>query len=321
MDMPEKIFRDNILLCLINWIKNINKNINNGSILLINYSIKDCIIRLIEKDKLEEIEILTLDENELEYNQFLKSDKQKIVIYKSHYESSVNFEMVRYKKKYLFIHNFTEHEIQNYYNYYSKTEIEIDTNLKEYIFIEKIDIYKLISSKIEKEPIILEKILKNYIKFFLKFYFNDSIIFKDINYSFFEDLHSYELELLISNKILTSRFGIFLYRLTSFKFTENKTKIGRYYAKNFESKSKVFAYLNNDRFRGYFQIFSGRKSIRGYDLLKNEKEEKIREEIAKNLLSLTLDERLSIQTISNVTKVSIKTIEKLQREILINKIH
>lgn len=118
--MFENIFRENILLCLINWIKNINKNINNESILLINYSIKDCIMRLIEKDKLEEIEILILDENELEYNQFLKSDKQKIVIYKSHYESSVNFEMVRYKKKYLFIHNFTEHEILSYYNYYSK---------------------------------------------------------------------------------------------------------------------------------------------------------------------------------------------------------
>lgn len=199
--MFENIFRENILLCLINWIKNINKNINNESILLINYSIKDCIMRLIEKDKLEEIEILILDENELEYNQFLKSDKQKIVIYKSHYESSVNFEMVRYKKKYLFIHNFTEHEILSYYNYYSKTEIEIDRNIKEYIFIEKIDICKLISSKIEKEPIILEKILNNYIFFFSIFYSFNSIIFNDIKYLLFNDLYPTELKLLLNNKI------------------------------------------------------------------------------------------------------------------------
>jgi hypothetical protein len=312
--------KENILLYLINWIKNINNNINNESILLIDTSIKDCIIKLIEKDKLKEVEIFDLSCSELEYNQFLKSSKQKIVIYNPLYESLKDFEMVKYEKKYLFIHNVKEDEISSYYNYYSKIDIEIDENIKDYIFIKKIDICKLISSKIEKEPIILEEILKNYILFFSIFYSSNSSIFKDIKYLLFIDLYPSELKLLINNKILTSRFGIFLYRLTNFKFTENKTRIGRYYAKSFESKSKVFVCLNNERFNGYFNIFSGKKSIRGYDLLKNENEEKIREEIAKNLLSLNLDERLTINTISNVTKISIKTIEKLQREILINKI-
>ena len=320
MNASENKFKENILLCLISWIKNINNDINNESILLIDASIENCIKKLIEKNKLEEIEIVNLADSELEYFEFLRNDKQKIVIYSSCYEASENFEMVKYGKKYLFIHNVTEDEISSYYNYYSKTEIEIDTNLKDYIYIEKTDIYKLISSKIEKEAIILEEILKNYIVFFSIFYSFNSAIFKDIKYSLFYDTYPFELKLLLNNKILTSRFAIFLYRLTSFKFIENKTRIGRYYAKNFESKSKVFGYFNNERFINYHNVFLGKKSIRGYDLLKNEKEEKIREEIAKNLLYLNLNERLTINTISNVTKVSIKTIEKLQKEILVNKI-
>ena len=131
--------------------------------------------------------------------------------------------------------------------------------------------------------------------------------FKYLEFVDNEDHFDKELHLLVNKKILISKFGILIYRIFSFDTKASTTKIARYYAKNIGSRRKVFT----------TKTFEQRVA---YDLLKDEKAENIRKEIARNLLNLEEKRKLDIKTISQVTKLEIEIIKKLNEDILIDKI-
>lgn len=325
MDLNQNKFEEILLFYVKKWIENVNNSISNNSILLVDSQLKEIVITLINKEQLENVEIFNLN-SDSNYKKFLRVKKQKIVFYCNTNFSTENLKMINWKEKYLFIGKSNSNLIirDEFINKYSvEKHFGIDPTLEDYLYIKEIDICKLISLTIEKDLFFLKKILHNYIHFFFLFYKNqESTVFKDIKYPSYENfiiLFPDEIKFLCSEKLMTARFAMFLYRITSFDFIANKTKIGRHYAKSLYTKSKVLPYLSNiERCFRFKNIFLDKKSIRVYDLLKNDLEEKIRKEIAKNLLSLDLNEVLSLPIISNATKLSIKTLEKIQEDILIN---
>lgn len=179
-----------------------------------------------------------------------------------------------------------------------------------YLYINKNNLYELITSELSIQN--LRNMMTIYGLFCTNF-----LDFKYLEFVDNEDHFDKELHLLVNKKILISKFGILIYRIFSFDTKASTTKIGRYYAKNIGSRSKVFTTKTfEQRVGSNYKI----NSLRAYDLLKDEKAENIRKEIARNLLNLEEKRKLDIKTISQVTKLEIEIIKKLNEDILIDKI-
>lgn len=199
-----------------------------------------------------------------------------------------------------------------------------EPNFLKHLYIEQIDPYDFLTSKLDYE--IMYQIVQYYFDFFTIFLnVNKEIFFKQIDYkesildikpTILKQIEN-ELNLFKSKEILTSRLAVFIYRLFSFDIEASTTKIGRYFATKIGTKSKVFTK------KTLLDITSTtfiENSMRAYDLLKDEKVENIRKEIARNLLNLEEKRKLDIKTISQVTKLEIEIIKKLNEDILIDKI-
>lgn len=122
----------------------------------------------------------------------------------------------------------------------------------------------------------------------------------------FDNIYN-DLQILEKNKILTSRLGVVVYRL--FKdMKASTTAIGRYFHKEIGSKSKAFnknssnITINKDLLKEV--------TFKAYDLTVDEKENLIKQAIAKNLISLKL-KQLDAENIAKVTELPLKTVNKL----------
>lgn len=125
---------------------------------------------------------------------------------------------------------------------------------------------------------------------------------------FLKDLN-FNLILLKTRKILTSRLAVIIYRLLKLDLYASTTKIGRYFNKKTGNKSQVFnstmliTTKSKEELRAKSRAKSTKldyynsKNFRGYDLNVNSREIAIRKEIANKLkerTSLTTEEIIEI---------------------------
>jgi hypothetical protein len=111
-----------------------------------------------------------------------------------------------------------------------------------------------------------------------------------------------EVTLFKEKQILTSRLAVLLYRVCTLDVLASTTKVGRYYANKTGSRSKVFKNVSpvgKDLHT---------KSFKAYDLSVNEKEMKVRKEIAMNLISEP-KVNLELDEIAKITKLPLSELE------------
>lgn len=304
-------------ICFDKWIENEKKG-----------NVNDSILCLITNKNLHHFKDLNLNLNKINiYNENTHKQLYKIassngsrnkILYSI--RDDYNYEVIiKYlsTKKFLFISEYL----------LSKDNKELNIsegNFLEYLYIKQTEPYDFLISMFDYK--IMYQIVKYYFDFFTRFLnVNKEAFFIQIDYkepmldikpTILEQIEK-ELNLFKTEKILTSRLAVFIYRLFSFDIEASTTKIGRYFATKIGTKSKVFTKktLLDRKSKIYIE-----NSIRAYDLLKDEKAENIRKEIACNLLNLEGKRKLDIKTISQVTKLEIKIIKKLNEDILIDKI-
>lgn len=282
-----------LLIYLDKWIENAKNGNVNDSILLTRINNKEYMnSRLKNFENIDVLNRFPINNNQNKNKIFYFDVGNSVVVKKL-----LNFD----RFKILFIPMSVEKHI-------GKQTMESITD--KYLYINKNNLYELITSEWSIQNLkIMITIYGLFCSNFLDFNFIDFL--ED------DDYLEKELHLLVNKKILTSKFGILIYRIFLLDTKASTTKIGRYYAKNIGSRSKVFTTKTfEQRVGSNYKI----NSLRAYDLLKDEKAENIRKEIARNLLNLEEKRKLDIKTISQVTKLEIEIIKKLNEDILIDKI-
>ncbi len=207
-------------------------------------------------------------------------------------------------------------------NFYKKSDLDFYTEIEENIpDVDTTEINEYFYYIGDSQPLnIIKKYNAQELKNLMKFQIDHGLssLFRANKYLYllektniisthdFDNIYN-DLQILEKNKVLTSRLGVVIYRL--FKdIKASTTTIGRYFHKEIGSKSKAFNKNNLNITMSKDLIKKG--TFKAYDLTVDEKENLIRQEIAKKLISLKI-KQLDAENIAKATELPLKEVKKL----------
>lgn len=225
---------------------------------------------------------------------------------------SKNLYYLMSSNRFLFVHE--QNDFFKKYDYFKReqyfSEMEITDKNEDMYYIGKSDPFSILQRYNESE-------LKDLFKFHLPFGlaslldFGDHRLFDKTSIQFFhnhENLYR-DIEMLKQDKILTSRLAVVFYRI--FKdINASTTAIGRYFHKEIGYKSKTY---KTNSLRVIPKDFIYKEAFKAYDLNVDEREKLLKTKIAKNLITLEI-EQLNAENIAKATELPLQEVEKLMNK-------